>query len=456
LTLNLELTEIVEYTLNIYYTFKEIASHKNIDYKFSVSPDKWELYIDHNKIEKIIYNLLSNAFKFTPDNGSIELRVEKNINNDSCVISVKDSGIGIPKEKQNMLFNRFMQVNFSAEGTGVGLSLVKEFTEAHKGKVWYEENPEGGSIFRVELPVSTFVYKDVNYVNTQSDHMIHDSEHETELEEKETLRHPSPHEWRILIIDDNKDIRDFLSEELGKHFVTQTAENGMTGLEMAVNNNPDLVICDVKMPKMDGIEVTNRLKNDFQTSHIPIILLTALSSDAFKLKGSECGADAYIMKPFSLKYLLSRVYKLIEQREKLKRRFSIDIDIKENLLSNTDKDKEFYILINKILDENINKPAFSIEDFTELSGQKRTIFYKKIKGLTGYSPNELVKIKRMKRAAELLLEGKHTVAEVSWQVGIEDPFYFSKCFKVQFGCSPSKYCITSNNELATEQNEKTI
>lgn len=442
LTLNLELTDFSEYMHNIYFTFKEIATTKNINYTLTVETGNWELFIDHNKVEKIIFNLLSNAFKFTPNNGTIHLSVDRNKTNGACIISVKDSGIGIPKEKQHLLFSRFMQIHFSSEGTGVGLSLVKEFTEAHKGRVWYEENPEGGSVFKVELPGDTTHYKDVNYITPGSmpaEHLVHDGENDNHPAEKEHLKQASPHEWKILIIDDNKDIREFLSEELGKHFITETAENGKIGLDLAITGNPDLIICDVKMPEMDGFEVTTRLKNDFQTSHIPVILLTALSSDAVRLKGSECGADAYIMKPFSLRYLLSRVYKLIEQREKLKKRFSIDIEAKESLFSNTNKDKEFYLLVNKTLDANISRPAFSVEEFTELCGQKRTVFYKKIKGLTGYSPNDLIKIKRMKKAAELLLEGKHTVAEVSWQVGIEDPFYFSKCFKAQFGCSPSKY-----------------
>lgn len=442
LTLNLELTELSEYMLNIFYTFKEVATHKNIEYTFNMNPEKWELYIDRNKVEKIVFNLLSNAFKFTPVNGKIEFKIEKNDETDRCIILVCDSGLGIPKEKQHLLFSRFMQINFSSEGTGVGLSLVKEFTEAHKGRVWFEENKGGGSIFQVELPASASTYNDVNFIPSGTEHhepLVADIESEALQIEGDFVKPESPHEWRILIIDDNKDIRDFLTEELGKHFKTETAENGRIGLEMAINNNPDLIICDVKMPEMDGIEVTSRLKNDFQTSHIPIILLTALSSDSLKLRGSECGADAYIMKPFSLKYLLSRVYKLIEQREKLRKRYSVDIENKENPLSNNDKDKEFHDLITKILEENMANPNFSVEEFTELSGQKRTIFYKKVKGLTGYSPNELIKIKRMKRAAELLLEGKHTVSEVSWKVGIEDQFYFSKCFKAQFGCAPSKY-----------------
>ncbi len=451
LTLNLELTELSEYMGAIFNSFSEIAIQKNIKYSYKITPDKWELYIDHNKLEKIVYNLLSNAFKFTQTGGSIELKVEKNNENHNCLISVTDNGIGVPKEKQHLLFSRFMQANFSSEGTGVGLSLVKEFTETHKGTVWFEENPSGGSIFRVEIPGLANAYKDVNFVSNQlghTDHLIQDDIENPWENQPDSIKNSldTPHDWNILIIDDNQDIRDYLNEELGKHFNTETAGNGKIGLEMALSNNPDLIISDVKMPEMDGFEVTSTLKSDFQTSHIPIILLTAFVSEDLKLKGSDLGADAYIMKPFSLKYLISRVYKLIEQREMLKKRFSVDINTKENLLSNTGKDKEFYLRINNIIEDNIDNPNFSIDEFTELSGQRRTIFFKKIKGLTGYSPNELLKIKRMKKAAELLLQGNHTVAEVSWKVGIEDQFYFSKCFKAQFGCSPSKYADLQNNK----------
>lgn len=217
------------------------------------------------------------------------------------------------------------------------------------------------------------------------------------------------------------------------------AVDGKDGLDKAIASNPTLIICDVKMPEMDGLEVTRRLKDNFETSHIPIILLTAMSSDTMKLQGSENGADEYIMKPFSLKYLLSRVYFLIEQREKLKKRFSVDIDVKKGVLSQGNKDQVFYDLLNKIIDEHLTEASFTVTEFTELAGQTRTLFYKKVKGLTGYSPNELIKIKRMKKAAELIVEDKYNVSEVSWQVGIEDPFYFSKCFKAQFGCAPSKY-----------------
>lgn len=447
LTLNLEKTDIVRFAREIYRAFSEMALRKHLSYHFVTETDSLEIYIDRGKVDKIVFNLLSNAFKFTPSGGTIELFVGKGKTPDTCLLSVKDTGVGIPKDKQHLLFSRFMQVNFSSAGTGVGLSLVKEFTEVHKGRVWYEANEGQGSVFNIELPATEAAYAGENFItpapatlpepNSAAEHTAESpAEHPAGTPEETPLPHPS---GKILVIDDNPDILDFLSEELCKYFKVQTAENGKSGLEKALESNPDLIICDVMMPEMDGFEVTRRLKSEFQTCHIPIILLTAHSSSEHQLEGIQSGADAYITKPFSLKYLLSRVNQLIEQREKLKKRFSVSPSPEENLLSNDDKDKAFYELINHILDKHLSNPTFSVDEFSELAGLKRTLFYKKIKGLTGFSPNELIKIKRMKKAAELLSSGKYTVSEVSWQVGIEDPFYFSKCFKAQFGCSPSKY-----------------
>jgi len=438
LSLNLEMTDISDFARNAYFAFKEIAFQKNIVYQFEGTEGKCDFYIDRNKVEKILFNLLSNAFKFTPAKGKITCRVVHDDVTENCIISVTDTGVGISKEKREFLFGRFMKLNSSAEGTGIGLELVKEFTEAHKGKVEYTPNAEGGSIFTVVLPSNKDVCGDVKYLDADKS----DSK-EVELQkcsDDHAIQRPAnPHHLKILVIDDNFDIREYLKDELQHHFDIELAVDGKDGLDKAIESNPTLIICDVKMPEMDGLEVTRRLKDNFETSHIPIILLTALSSDTIKLQGSECGADEYIMKPFSFKYLLSRVYSLIDQRERLKKRFSVDIDVKKGLLSQGDKDQVFYDLINDIIDKHLAEASFSVTEFTELAGQTRTIFYKKVKGLTGHSPNELIKIKRMKRAAELIIEDKYNISEVSWLVGIEDPFYFSKCFKAQFGCAPSKY-----------------
>lgn len=442
LKLDLEEIDMVSFTQDIYGGFQEMAVQKSIDYQFDCSLDSLILFIDRKKMDKVLYNLLSNAFKFTPKGGCITLSLTNDEKNRKCLISVKDSGIGIPKEKQHLLFSRFSQINFSNSGTGVGLSLVKEFVDVHKGKVSFEDNPGGGSIFRVELSTSKETYAGENFVASQppSDIIKDSPAVEPVTVEQEKIITPVESnvlaEYRLLIIDDNDDIRDFLTDGFSS-MIVDTAADGKEGLQKAIDTNPDIIICDVMMPEMNGYEVTRRLKGDFQTCHIPIILLTAHSSLEHELEGIDSGADAYITKPFSMKYVQKRVMKLVEQRELLKKRFSKEFVIDEGTTNTTDK--EFFDKIEKILDENYEDSTFTIDRFIELSGIRRTIFFKKVKGITGFSPNELIKIKRLNRAAVLLKQGELTVSEVSYKVGFEDPFYFSKCFKAHFDCTPKNY-----------------
>ncbi len=447
LRLDLEETDIIDFSKEIYNSFQEIAVQKNIKYLFTGNVETYKMFIDRRKVDKILYNLLSNAFKFTPKEGTIEVEINIDTKHQTCLIKVKDSGIGVPKDKQHMLFSRFMQINFSSSGTGVGLSLVKEFVDVHKGKIWYENNQEQGSIFNLELSTNKETYRGENFIASSYSDIIPEHVNSNILypsEPIEDIQLPDIEDatlsnYKMLIIDDNDDIRNFLVDEFSKYFMVDSAENGKIGMQKAEEINPDFIICDVMMPEMDGFEVTRRLKDNFQTCHIPIILLTAHSSNEHQLEGIQSGADAYIMKPFSLKYLVTKVFKLIEQREQLKKRFSNEYVLDGTLITTTDKDKEFYNLIDKILDENVTDPQFTIDKFAELAKQSRTLFFKKVKGITGVSPNELIKVKRLNKAAKLLLDGGLTVAEVSYKVGFEDPFYFSKCFKAQYNCSPSKY-----------------
>ena len=447
LRLDLEKIDIIDFSKDIYIGFQETARKKEIEYLFTSNAECYTMFIDRRKMDKILYNLLSNAFKFTPAAGKIELAILIDSQKQTCTINVKDNGVGIEKEKQSLLFSRFMQTNFSFSGTGIGLSLVKEFVDVHKGKVWYEDNAGQGSIFNVELSTNPDTYIGENFV-VSSDPEIVSTESESKIsypsDSNENIQLPQLDsailsDYKMLVIDDNDDIRNFLIDEFSKYFMVEVAEDGQKGLEKAIEINPDLIICDVMMPVMDGFEVTRRLKEDFQTCHIPIILLTAHSSLEHQLEGIQSGADAYIMKPFSLKYLVARVFKLIEQREQLKKRFSNEYVLDGNLITSTDQDKEFFNLIDKILEEHLADTEFSVDKFAELAKQRRTIFYKKVKGITGLPPNELIKIKRLKRAAELLLQKEFTVSEISYKVGFDDPFYFSKCFKMHYKCSPSKY-----------------
>ena len=454
LTLDLEKIDIIDFLKEIFTSFDELATQKKMNYAFESNRDHFLMYIDRKKVDKIIYNLLSNAFKFTPKGGDVTLTVHVDENSDSCSIAVKDNGEGVAKDKQHLLFSRFMQINFSTSGTGVGLSLAKEFIDAHKGKIWYESNQPQGSIFHVELSTQTDIYEGANYVPTMIE-KAEDKDLTSSTFEPMEVALPEIDVsilsgYNLLIIDDNDDIRQFLHDEFAKYMEVDTAENGKEGLAKAIETNPDLIICDVMMPEMDGFEVTRCLKRDFQTCHIPIILLTAHSSLQHQMEGIESGADAYIMKPFSLKYLITRVFKLVEQREQLKKRFSNEFVFDGDLISSVDQDKKFFNLINRILDENLSNSQFSVDRFAELAQQRRTLFYKKVKGLLGVSPNELIKVKRMNKAAELLLTGEYTVAEVAYQVGYEDPFYFSKSFKSQFNCAPSKYVQGAEKMTAEE------
>ena len=260
-----------------------------------------------------------------------------------------------------------------------------------------------------------------------------------ELPEPEKIAEPL-NKRKVLIIEDDNDIREFLKEEVGVYFEVEVAADGTAGFEKARTYDADLIICDVLMPGMTGFEVTKKLKSDFATSHIPIILLTALNSPEKHLEGIESGADAYIAKPFSIKLLLARVFRLIEQRDKLREKFSSEPGIVRAAVCSTDRDKEFADRLAAVLEQNLSRPEFSIDEFAQLMKLGRTVFYRKLRGVTGYSPNEYLRVVRMKKAAELLLSGENlTVAEVSYKVGISDPFYFSKCFKTQFGVAPSVY-----------------
>lgn len=249
----------------------------------------------------------------------------------------------------------------------------------------------------------------------------------------------NPIKRKILLIEDDVDVNKFLEIELSRYYEVKTASDGIMGLEYAQNFDGDLIICDVLMPGMNGFEVTRNLKNDFSTSHIPIILLTAMSTVENQLEGTESGADAYITKPFSLKLLLARISQLIEQREKLREKFSKDPGMNNPLLSSSELDQKFVDQLNAIMEKQMSNPDFSVEEFATSVKMGRTVFFRKMKGVTGYSPNEFMRIYRMKKAIELLQDGTYNISEITYKIGMKDPHYFSRCFKEQFGVPPSSY-----------------
>lgn len=461
LALSLEETDVIAFLYEIFLSFGDVAEQKSMNFRFIPSIPSYKMFIDKGNLDKVTYNLLSNAFKYTPSNGTILLSVTVDEVKKALQVQVSDTGVGIPKEKQNELFKRFMQSSFSGDSIGVGLHLTHELVQVHKGAIEYKDNDGGGSVFTVCIPTDKTVYSEKDFLipgnvllkeaGGQAHHLLELSE---ELPEPEKITAPL-NKRKVLIIEDDNDIREFLKEEVGVYFEVEVAADGTSGFEKARTYDADLIICDVLMPGMTGFEVTKKLKSDFATSHIPIILLTALNSPEKHLEGIEAGADAYIAKPFSIKLLLARVFRLIEQRDKLREKFSNEPGIVRAAVCSTDRDKEFADRLAAILEQNLARPEFSIDEFAQLMKLGRTVFYRKLRGVTGYSPNEYLRVVRMKKAAELLLSGDNlTVAEVSYKVGISDPFYFSKCFKAQFGVAPSVYQRGEMKEQGESEGEE--
>ena len=470
--LNLQRVEAVSFLKDIFRSYENVAAKTNIDYRFISSQETVPVYFDRGKVDKIVFNLLSNAFKFTPRGGKISLTVKVDDEAHMLHIHVSDTGIGIPKEKQNLLFSRFMQINFSQQGTGIGLHLVSEFCNLHKGKVAYSENENGGSVFTVSFSLDSSIYQPDDFVNEQvtianeNSKVVYNISEFISENSSDILLDMVPiiplvgKKYKILVIDDNDDIRDFLMERLSPYFEIITASDGDSGIAKSMETDPDLIICDVMMPGMNGFELTKRLKDDFETCHIPVILLTAYLSDEHEAEGVEAGADAYITKPFSMKFLMLQINKLLEKRERLHKHYdthSLTLADRNAAIDQADlpagelgddepqlleKDAHFLQQVEEILEEHLTNADFTVDDFARMLNTGRTLFFKKIKSLTGHSPNEFIRMRRMQKAAELLKTYKYNVSEVSYLVGINDPFYFSKCFKAQFGCSPSKFLKT--------------
>ncbi|MFT3739496.1 MAG: two-component regulator propeller domain-containing protein [Breznakibacter sp.] len=443
LDLRLEQVEVVSFLRGIYEMFLETAAKKGINLTFTSNKESNVILIDEGKIDKILFNLLSNAFKHTPTKGHIAVELVFNKDEERFILKVSDSGIGIPPEKQDLLFVRFKQINYASPGIGIGLNLSSELARAHKGEIWYEQSQLGGACFVVSIPISESAYGKEDIVlpaAPMSKEKIRESIVENDLIDEEPFDHELvTHNYKILVIEDDDEICSFLRGQLEKYFTVATAPDGLKGWKTAVDGEFDLIVCDVMLPEMDGFEITRKLKSDIETSHIPIILLTAHSSIEHQLEGINAGADSYITKPFSIRYLLSRITKLIEQRERLQYKFAHDPNHIPTTISTSGKDNEFIAKVQEIVEKHLENAEFSIDDFAREANMGRTLFYKKIKGITNLSPNEYLRVVRLKKAAELLRSTEFNVSEIAYKVGFNDPYYFSKCFKEQFKIKPTQF-----------------
>ena len=431
-------TDIYAHTKSTFDSFDELAMNKKIQYNFISEIDHLKGYIDRDKYDSILYNLLSNAFKFTRKYGNIDLFLssEKEDEQSFVVLEVSDNGIGIPKEIQEKIFTRFYQGKNSIQnntGSGIGLSFVKALIQLHKGTITVQSKSEGSS-FTLKIPIERKAYsKSEVFEYTQQ--QITDVSPQV-ITAKRIIQETHIKE-RILIIEDNTELRAYLVDYLSDHFKVFEAENGQKALQICAQVKPVICVADVMMPIMDGLQFCEALKKEIAISHIPVILLTALSDSDDKIKGYSCGADGYLVKPFEPSLLLIRIENIIQSRKSLKTKFSEDIESGVSLIAHSPIDEELMVRINLLIEKNIGNANLNSSFLCSKLGMSSSKLYRKIKELTDLAPNEFIRTIRLKKSAQLLLTKKYNVSEVTDYIGFNDPLYFSRCFKKQFGYPPS-------------------
>ncbi|TDO99164.1 two-component regulator propeller domain-containing protein [Flavobacterium sp. 245] len=441
---------IVKFTKEIFLSFIEYAKDGGYDYTFETSNEEILVYFDRYKLERVFYNLISNAFRYTPKGGSINIKISNDTEN--LFIAVEDSGVGISEEYIHKIFDLFFEIpmhnqvqkNYN-KGTGIGLSIVKNIVELHKGKIDVTNKPSGGVIFKVALPLGREHLLESEII---PDFKISDdiAQYQAQLEPSETIENEdiedlivNEEKQTVLIVEDHKVLRKFMKNLLKKDYNIIEAENGKIAFEKALRYTPNLIISDVIMPEMVGTELCSKIKENIKTSHIPVILLTSRSSLVYKFEGLESGADDYISKPFNLMEFRLRVKNLLNTQERLKIKFSTEDSFIPSEITVSSLDEELLKKAFKIVEENISNEQFDIPFFCSELGVSRTMLFLKIKAWTNCTPNEFIHEIRLKRAAKLLEQNKLTVSEVSYKVGFNNPKYFSKCFQKKYGETPSHY-----------------
>ncbi len=426
-------------------SFRSLSYRKHIHFNITVTEhtEEYVLTADAEKLERILYNLLSNAFKFTPENGQIEIILSTFRREDSpwLKLSVSDTGKGMSPEHIQHIFERFYQIDIHHTGSGIGLALAKAFTEMHHGQIRVESIKDKGTTFIVEIPMTQPDFHNEQATNKIIPESLKEGavlDADSNMGSSESEENTDENLPTVLIIDDNQDVRNYIRFLLQQQYDIVEAENGLEGVKLALKYVPDAIICDVMMPVMDGMECCRKLKTEMQTSHIPVIMLTAYTMDEQKIKGYECGADSYLTKPFNGKILKARLQNLIENHLRLQNFFTDQTGMTSKPQLN-EADKGFVDKLRKEIEERLSNPDTNVEDLGAALGFSRVQLYRKTKALTGYAPNELLRIARLKKAASLLAATEKSIAEVTYEVGFSSPSYFTRCFKEFFGESPTDY-----------------
>ena len=440
---------IVKFLNEIFLSFTEYAKDGNYTYTFSTSDEEILVYYDRYKLERVFYNLISNAFRYTPKGGVISMSIKKE--EKDIVIEIGDSGVGISEEYIDKIFDLFFEIpthqqveNNYNKGTGIGLSIVKNIVNLHKGTITVENKSSKGAIFSVKLPLGkehlseNEIFKDFKLSDDLS---LYTSQlNEIESNEEEAIDLDTNNEkLTILIVEDHKVLRNFMKNLLKPEYNVLVAENGMKGLKKALKYVPDLVVSDVIMPEMVGTELCAKIKENIKTSHIPVILLTSRTSFVYKIEGLESGADDYISKPFNLIEFKLRIKNLLKSTQRLKEKFSSQNVFSASEITTSSIDEQLFKKALKVVEENISNEQFDVQFFCSELGVSRTMLFTKVKAWTNFTPNEFIHEIRMKRAAQLLEQTTMNISQVSYKVGFNNPKYFSKCFQKKYGETPTQY-----------------
>jgi len=441
--LNVSNKDIVSFTSTVKSLFDELAETRNIHYSFTSNKPSAQLWFDADKMEKILVNLLSNAFKFTHDNGTIA--VDMHCYNEKISISVSDNGTGISKDKLPLVFDRFYtDSSDNKTGTGIGLHLTQEFVKMHGGKISVESDPGKKTVFTIEIPAGKHHLPEYSLMENQNEILESGAESIIDAEKTREIT-GRKYNYTVLIVEDDQGIREYLSEELSENFHVLTAENGLEALQlMEKQTNITLVLSDVLMPWMNGFELCKKIKASPVLSDIPVILLTALGEIDQRMYGIAEGADDYIRKPFHIEYVKVKIIRLLEERRRLQRKFmqtmqTGGIPIIENDKKIDSSDEIFISQFISLLETSYAKTDISVEKLSEELNISRVHLYRKIKEISGLTPVDYLRNFRLSKAVELLDKRRFSVSEVAYQTGFSSPAYFSKCFKDVFNMTPSEY-----------------
>lgn len=451
---------LVRFMKEILIAFESYASHRQIRLKLVTEQQSIRVWFDRDKLEKVMYNLLSNSLKFTAEGGEVVVRLKTSTTeneNGRLLIEVEDNGIGISPRHIDQIFeqfNHFDDSNANINGTGIGLAFSKGLIELHHGTITVQSTvaspqQQGSTLFTISLPLGKAHLAEEEMIANYKDSENIDGYKDTEISTiaKQTIEKRKQHVLTVtskerlilLIVEDNFDVRQFITSHFEAEFEVHQAENGVKGLKLATEIIPDIIISDVMMPEMDGISLCSKIKSDTRTSHIPVILLTARTPLVYKIEGYETGADDYITKPFNLNMLEARVWNLLDSRLKLRERYRKEISLQPKNVAITSPDEKFLEKAMAYIEQNISEPSLSVEELGREVGMSRVTLYRKIKALTDQTAIEFIRGVRLKRAAQLLEQNKLNINEVAYMVGFQDIDYFRRCFKEQFGFTPKEY-----------------